>query len=89
MGRSKKPRRDIEKSYPPKEMVKKLRRLADCIEEGRPFQIQVGGERIAVPPRAHLNIEHERGLSEEEVEFQIKWPLSQSPIGGKRGKRKG
>ena len=27
-------KRDIEKNYPPKQFAKKLRRLADCIEQG-------------------------------------------------------
>jgi len=69
--------RDIEKTYPAKQFVKKLRRLADCIEQGRRFRIQVAGERISIPPNAIINIEHERGSTEEEVEFQLKWPLDQ------------
>lgn len=65
--------RDIEKSYTDKEFVEKLRRLADCIESGEQFEIQVAGERIYVPVRAVYNIEHEREDGEEEIEFQIKW----------------
>ncbi len=68
-------KRDIEKDYPAKQFVTKLRRLADCIEQGKRFRIQVAGERISVPPSAIINIEHERGSSEEEVEFQLRWPL--------------
>ncbi len=68
-------KRDIEKNYPVKQFVKKLRRLADCIEQGKKFQIQVAGERISIPTTAIINIEHERGVSSEEVEFQLKWPL--------------
>ncbi len=68
-------KRDIEKNYPMKQFVKKLRRLADCIEQGKKFQIQVAGERISIPATAIINIEHERGVSSEEVEFQLKWPL--------------
>lgn len=67
--------RDIEKNYPVKQFVKKLRRLADCLEQGRPFQIQVAGERISIPSTTIINIEHERGASSEEVEFQLKWLL--------------
>jgi amphi-Trp domain-containing protein len=69
----KKRKRDIEKNYPLKQFVKKLRRLADCIEQGQRFQIQVAGERVSVPATAVINIEHERGDSAEEVEFQLKW----------------
>jgi len=65
--------RDIEKSYPTAEFVAKLRRLADALESGEKFEIQIAGERIYVPVRAVFNIEHERSESEEEIEFQIKW----------------
>jgi amphi-Trp domain-containing protein len=68
-------KRDIEKNYPVNQFVKKLRRLADCIEQGQRFQIQVAGERVSIPATAIINIEHERGDSSEEVEFQLKWPL--------------
>ena len=67
--------RDIEKSYTTSEFVSKLRRLADCLENGEKFEIQIAGERIYVPVRAIYNIEHERGKSDEEIEFQIKWEL--------------
>lgn len=67
--------RDIEKEYPTAEFVDKLRRLADCLEKGEQFEIQIAGERIYVPVRAVYNIEHERSETEEEIEFQIKWPL--------------
>lgn len=69
-----KPERDIEKDYPKQEFVAKLRRLADAIESGTRFEIQIAGERIHVPVRATFNIEHERSADEEEVEFQITWP---------------
>ena len=68
-------KRDIEKNYPVKQFVKKLRRLADCIEQGQKFQIQVAGERIYIPATAIINIEHERSDSSEEVEFQLRWTL--------------
>ena len=67
--------RDVEKSYSQAEVVAKLRRLADALETGKPFRIQVAGERIRVPARAEFSIEHERGSDEEEVEFQLKWSL--------------
>ena len=67
--------RDVEKSYSNKEFVEKLRRLADAIENGEKFEIQIAGERIYVPIRAEFNIEHEREGDEEEIEFQIKWKI--------------
>jgi amphi-Trp domain-containing protein len=68
-----KPERDIEKSYPRAAFVAKLRRLADAIEKGDRFVVQIAGERIHVPGRARFNIEHERSRGDEEIEFQIKW----------------
>lgn len=65
--------RDIEKVYTTPEFIAKLRRLADSLESGEKFEIQIAGERIYVPVRAEYSIEHERGESEEEIEFQIKW----------------
>ena len=69
----KQPKRDIEKTYSAKQTAAKLRRLADALEYGKPFQIQVAGERIRVPADAVFSIEHERAGGEEEVEFQFKW----------------
>ena len=74
---TKKEDRDIEKDYSTAEFVAKLRRLADSLESGNKFEIQIAGERIYVPVRAHFNIEHEREGSEEEIEFQIKWSNDQ------------
>jgi len=71
----KKSKRDIEKNYPTADFAAKLRRLADALESGKRFEIDVAGERISVPVRAAYNIEHERGADEEEIEFQIKWKL--------------
>jgi amphi-Trp domain-containing protein len=68
-----KQQRDLEKEYPKADFVAKLRRLADAIENGQRFAIQIAGERIQVPARARFTIEHERSDDDEEIEFQIKW----------------
>lgn len=65
--------RDIEKTYTTEQFVEKIRRLADCLEKGERFDIQIAGERIYVPKDAIFNIEHEREGRAEEIEFQIKW----------------
>lgn len=65
--------RDVEKQYTQEEFVSKIRRLADAIESGGRFEIQIAGERIYVPSRARFTIEHERSDGDEEIEFQIKW----------------
>lgn len=68
-----KPERDIEKTYTNAEHAAKLRRLADALESGKPFRIQVAGERVYVPARAVFSIEHEREDGSEEIEMQFKW----------------
>lgn len=65
--------RDVEKVYSNAEYVAKLRRLADAIERGERFEIQIAGKRVYVPVRAEFSIEHEASTEEEEIEFQIKW----------------
>jgi amphi-Trp domain-containing protein len=68
--------RDIEKAYPRKEFVAKLRRLADAIETEKAFTIQVAGERLRIPADAVFNIEHEQEGGVDEVEFQLRWKRS-------------
>ena len=69
----KKKQRDIEKAYPKKQFIEKLRRLADTLEQDKKFRIQVAGERVYVPSSVTINIEHERDGANEEIEFQLKW----------------
>jgi amphi-Trp domain-containing protein len=69
--------RDITKKYPVKEFIKKIRRLADDLEKGEQFVIQIANERIRVPKGAVASIEHERGDGNEEVEFQITWKTTE------------
>ena len=38
--------RDVERIYSTSEVVAKVRRLADAIEQDRPFRIQIAGERF-------------------------------------------
>lgn len=68
-----KKQRDIEKQYSNAEFAAKLRRLAEAVENGTRFDIQIAGERIYVPVGAEFSVEHEREGNEEEIEFQIKW----------------
>jgi amphi-Trp domain-containing protein len=78
-----KPERDTERVYTNAEFVAKLRRLADSIERGSRFEIQIGGERIHVPASAVFSVEHERSEADQEIEFQIKWSLGQGGDGGR------
>lgn len=65
--------RDIERTYSRRQFVAKLRRLADALERGRPFTIQVAAERLHVSADATFNIEHERARGQDELEFQLRW----------------
>lgn len=47
--------------------------LAEALDSGKQFRIQIAGERISVPVDAGFNIEYEREGDMEEIKFQIKW----------------
>ena len=72
------PDRDVEKIYSVKDFTAKLRRLADALDAGQAFEIQVAGERLYVPADASFSVEHERSDGEEELEFQLRWQRSTS-----------
>ena len=65
--------KDVEKSYSNPEVVAKLRRLADALEAGKTFEIQIAGERVYVPADAAVEFEYERRGEEEEVEIELSW----------------
>jgi amphi-Trp domain-containing protein len=65
--------KDVEKSYSNNEVVAKLRRLADALEQQKTFEIQIAGERIYIPPHATVEFEYERQGDDEEVEIELSW----------------
>lgn len=73
MAKKVKKNRDVEKNYSRKQILQKLKRLAEALEKDENFRIQIAGERVCVPKDATVNIEHERESGNEEIEFQIKW----------------
>lgn len=64
---------EVEKGYSNKQTAEKLRRLAESIEQGKAFEIQVGGQRIYVPADAQIEFEYEREDDIHELEIEIKW----------------
>ena len=64
---------EIEKGYANKQTAEKLRRLAESIEQGKAFEIQVGGQRIYVPADATIDFEYESDGKSHELEVEIKW----------------
>jgi 2'-5' RNA ligase len=65
--------RDVTKGYPKSQFVAKLRRLADSIETGEAFSIQIARAGTWMRSRAVFTIEHEKAADAEEIEFQITW----------------
>lgn len=65
--------RDIEKDVSVTQFVDTLRRLADSLEAGEPFRVQVAGKRFQVPRDAALVIEHEVEDGAEELSLELKW----------------
>lgn len=67
---------DVEKSYKNRAVADKLRRLADALEQGKTFTIQIAGNRISVPPTAEIEFEYEKNGDEQEIEIEISWTKS-------------
>lgn len=65
--------RDVEKTYSLPEFVAELRRLADALEAGEEFELEIDGEAVVVPGHAIASIEHEREDGRQEIEFQLSW----------------
>lgn len=70
---TKKRRRDVERVCSAAQFVAGLRRLAEAVEKGERFEIQIAGQRIHVPAGAEFSIEHEREGTHNEIEFQVRW----------------
>lgn len=64
---------EIEKGYSKKQTAAKLRRLAECLEENKPFEIQLDGKRLTVPADAEIDFEYEEADGEKELEIEISW----------------
>ncbi len=80
MKRRRRTPRDLERVYSPRQFAAKLRRLADAVESGRPFTIQVAGEVLRIPAGATFDVEHERAADgREELAFQLRWQRESHP----------
>jgi len=64
---------DVEKSYSNKESIAKLRRLAEALEKGEPYEIQIAGKRLYVPADATVSFEFEQSGDEMELDVEVKW----------------
>ncbi|NUP13293.1 MAG: amphi-Trp domain-containing protein [Polyangiaceae bacterium] len=68
--------RDVEKQVDRAKFIDTLRRLADTLERGEPFRIQVENKRFVVPASATLQIEHEVEGDREELSLELVWERS-------------
>ena len=62
-----------EKSYSNRDAAKKLRRLANALEKGKPFSIQIAGRRIRVPATAGVEFEYEQQGLNHQIEIEMEW----------------
>ena len=65
--------RDVERTCTKDQFVDTLRRLADSLESGEGFRIQVVNQRFVIPQDAEFSIEHEAEDGREELELQLRW----------------
>jgi len=65
--------REIEVPHTVASFVAELRRLADALESGDDYGIDIDGEAITIPADAQFMVVHEREDGEVELEFQISW----------------
>lgn len=65
--------RDSEMTLDVATFVAELRRLADALESGDAFSIEVDGEEVSIPEGALFSVAHEREDGLVELEFQLSW----------------
>ena len=65
--------RDVERLKNRDAFVATLRRVADALEKGESFRIQVAEQRLTVPADAALSVEHEVQGDQHELELQFRW----------------
>ena len=66
-------KKEVEKKFTNKQLVKILKRLADSLGKTGGFRIQIKGEKVYIPKDSEIEIEYEKGKGEEKNEIEIKW----------------
>lgn len=66
-------KKEIEKKYTNKQTIKILERLVQSLRGGKPFKIQIKGEKVYVSKESEIEIEYENNKKEEKIEVEIKW----------------
>lgn len=65
--------RDTDVSHDISTFAAELRRLADALEAGEAFTIDIGGEAVSIPADVSLSVSYESEDGEGELEFQLSW----------------
>ena len=66
-------KKEIEKKFTNKQLVKILKRLADSLVKTGGFRIQIKGEKVYIPKDSEIEIDYEKDKKEEKIEIEIKW----------------
>lgn len=74
--------RDVEVNYELADFVAELRRLADALESGSGYTIEIDGETVTLPNEALMSIAHEVEDGEVELEFQLIWSIGEDADDG-------
>ncbi|OYX26256.1 MAG: amphi-Trp domain-containing protein [Rhodobacterales bacterium 32-66-7] len=70
--------RDIEVTHDVPSFASELRRLADALESGEDYTIDIDGEEITIPADARFAVAYEQEDDEAELEFQISWSVPET-----------
>jgi amphi-Trp domain-containing protein len=74
--------RDVEVPHEIPSFTAELRRLADALDSGEGYVIEIDGEEITIPADARFSVAHEREDGEVELEFQVSWTLDEADEAG-------
>jgi amphi-Trp domain-containing protein len=67
---------EVEKSYELPEFVAELRSLADALESGGEFTMEIEGETVTVPAAATVvSVKYEQEDGVAAMEFQLSWEV--------------
>lgn len=67
--------READATYDIQAFAEELRRLADALEAGEGFTIDIGGETVSIPSDVDLSVSYELEDGEGELEFQLGWSI--------------
>ena len=67
-------KKEVEKKYSKKQLVKILERLSYSMSKDKEFRMQIKGKKVYMPSRSgDIEIEYEKGKNKEKIEIEITW----------------